>query len=767
MRIELFGAPAIRVGDERFEHRSRKAMALLAYLAMRADEHLSRSHLAALLWRDSGEEQARANLRQTLSQLRKLFKQAGQDPIMVPFDKVVLSSDGLTIDARSLMNGGVSVESRVVAGWPDFLEGFSVGAPEFERWMIAQRSAIRSRLIEGLEEAARDAAQENKHAAASENLALALNLDPMQEVLHRRLMESLAAQGKSDEALAQFETCRAILAAELDVEPEAETRQLAARIRATRLKSPSKKQSEEAFNRYPDLKPATIFVRNGLPDSAVKLLGRYPDSKSALRDALEAVRWEDDIGSIAVMSDTDGMTATLEAAALLLAEAEPGDVVVDNSVFQQFEYGSPFAFEPRKNGPKQEKSYRLVSEIPPTRISVLPTKNMPQATQSSEFSVAVMPLGDLSPDASKIALGDLMSEEIAHRLSRFNGISVASPSACQSFCAQKLPLEQVYQHLGVSYRVDGHVLRNANRLRVKISMTDVRTNKLTFSDNFDGEFDQIFDHQDELADRIASNLFKRGQDAETQRAQRLPTSDMTAYDWFLRGLATHRKGYVLPENSRTAFDQFSKAIELDPDFAGAIAWRICAVARFAPEYFEEPGLQEIHHALKVDENNAEVRRIAGALHFYRGDYDDGILHINRATEINPIDTYLLATSAVYHAYVGAPEKGLELVERALELDPFLPVYCVEDHGVVLFALDAFGESIEAFQRLSYPTPRSLAYMAASQMAQGDEHAAKETIMKLHRIAPDFSFDKLMVRFRFKEQSKNADLQNLLNKAGLH
>jgi DNA-binding SARP family transcriptional activator len=144
MRIQLLGSPVLLAGERRFDHPSRKAMALLAYLAMRADEHISRSHLATLLWGDSGEEQARANLRQTLSLLRKLFKKAGHDPIMVPFDKIVLNSTGIEIDARILLDALGGDEPGKLVEIPAFLEGFSVSAPEFETWMISQRNAMRS-----------------------------------------------------------------------------------------------------------------------------------------------------------------------------------------------------------------------------------------------------------------------------------------------------------------------------------------------------------------------------------------------------------------------------------------------------------------------------------------------------------------------------------------------------------------------------------------------------------------------------------------------
>lgn len=212
-------------------------MALLAYLAMRADEHISRAHLAALLWSESADEQARANLRQTLSQLRKLFRDAAWDPIMAPFDKVVLVSDKIEIDARAALNGKSGRDPREFATRPEFLEGFSVPAPEFDNWMALQRNMIRTQYVADLDSAAIKAEQNRHYVAAAEHLSLALKIDPLQEALYRRLMGVLAAQGRADEALAQYDTCRDRLAAELRVEPDAETRALASRIRATRRRT--------------------------------------------------------------------------------------------------------------------------------------------------------------------------------------------------------------------------------------------------------------------------------------------------------------------------------------------------------------------------------------------------------------------------------------------------------------------------------------------------------------------------------------------------
>ena len=769
MRIELFGSPAVLAGGRRLEHRSRKVMALLAYLAIRADEHISRSHLAALLWGDSAEEQARTNLRQTLSLLRKFLRNAAWDPILVPFDKVVLASDRIEIDARAVLDGKSWYDPCELAARPEFLEGFAVPAPEFERWMAAQRNTIRTRVVANLYASANDAEQEHRHAAAAQNLSLALKIDPLQESLHRRLMAVLAAQGRADEALAQYETCRSLLDKELQIEPDAETRALASKIRTGRRQASLNRETAEPFRRFPEARPALVYSR--APDAAGTVtftLSHHANAEAALRAALDTARQKRGIESVAlaVVPDIGEESKNRGRAEALLADWDDGEVVADSTIYEQFRHWSPFAFEMRGTNGGSERGYRILSEMPPDRFQVVPNVDPPEVQPPSDFSVAILPFQDRSPDAGEYALGDIMSEEISRKLSRFRRLTVASPSACQSFRARGYPVEDARRKLGVNYVVEGNVYRAEERLRVSIDLTDLRSSKLIFSDHFDGEFAQIFEHQDNLTDRISMRVFQHTEDTEILRAERLPTTRLGAYEWFLRGMAMQRRGRILSEFAPTAFSYFTKAIDLDPEYVKAIAWRICAVSKYAPEYFENPGLAEIHYALSIEENDPEVQRIAGALHIYRGDYDVSVRHIERAAALNPNDAYMHAITAAYLAFSGIPEKGLSYVEHALDLDPFLPVWCVESHGIVLYSLGAFPEAIAAIDRLSVATPRALAFQAAAQIAIGRVADAKDTVTKIRKLAPHYSVNDLMVRLRYKHQKQNVELCKLLSWAGL-
>jgi len=774
LRIDLFGPPAVVFGDKRLQHSSRKAMALLAYLAMRAGEQMTRAHLADLLWGDSAEEQARTNLRQALSLLRKLFRSTGRDPLMVPFDQVVLRPEGIEIDARTLLQGDGNLDAEALAAGPAFLEGFSVPAPSFESWMTAQRHAVEARLCDALEQAAADARQVGDLAGASRGLAQVLRRDPLREAAHRAQMALLAAQGRSDAALAQYESCREILREALQTEPQAETQALARSIR-NRRRRPQEDEAQATtavFERYPAATPTAVYHRPAAverPDLVSRIA--FASAEAALHGALELQRQlADPAALVAAVVPDRGLSAEEDAVAHgLLAGARPGDILLTPETYAQFADWSPFSFEvdPASNeGKGQATLYRLLSEMPRHRLQVAPATTRPETRIADAFSLVVLPFRDHSPQAADFALGDVLAEEITGRLGRFRGLTVAAPSAAQTCRALHLTASQIHERLGVNYLADGSLRLQDDALRVSLTLTDLRAQTLIYSDRFEGSLARLFDLESQLADRIATAIVRKAEAAEVARAQRAPTEDMTAYQWYLRGLAAHRRAGIAPRNARDAFAHFTKAIDRDPDFARALAWRICSVAWYAPEYFVSPGLQEIHHALTIDEYDAEVQRIAGALHLYRGDYEDGIRHMERAVVLNPSDAYLLATSAVYWAYNGEPEKGLKHIERAMQLDPFLPVWCVEDHGVVLYSMADFERAAASLRRLAAPTPRALAYLAASRIELGDAAGAQKAVAHIRHIARAYSVDELMTTNYYRRPADKEALRKRLNQAGL-
>ncbi|MBK7895517.1 MAG: hypothetical protein IPJ90_11700 [Anaerolineaceae bacterium] len=248
LEIRLFGGVAIRRGDAPISgFVSSKAPALLAYLAVTARPH-QRDALAALLWGEMSDADAKNNLRQTLSNLRKLLepyllitRDAVQFDTAVPHSLDVAQFENQLHRARSAAPPARSAALQQAADLyrGDFLAGFYVrDAPEFEEWMLAQRARYRELALHTLHALAEHHLSRGEYGRAIDCATRLLALDAWREEAHRQLMTALARSGQRRAALAQYETCRRLLETELGSEPSAETTALFARIQAAGDASP-------------------------------------------------------------------------------------------------------------------------------------------------------------------------------------------------------------------------------------------------------------------------------------------------------------------------------------------------------------------------------------------------------------------------------------------------------------------------------------------------------------------------------------------------
>jgi DNA-binding SARP family transcriptional activator len=204
---------------------SKKARALLGYLALREGTEIARNILTGLLWGDRSDNQARASLRQTLSELRSALGRSAQDSIIASKETITWTRGSAWIDASVLQasagsaNEDVLRESAKLIGG-ELMEGLAVGEAGFEQWLAAERERFRliackifAQLMERGEHSGRF------EEALAYGLKL-LSLDPLQEHVHRALMRIYASQGRHDAALAQYERCRRELSDQLGVKPE-------------------------------------------------------------------------------------------------------------------------------------------------------------------------------------------------------------------------------------------------------------------------------------------------------------------------------------------------------------------------------------------------------------------------------------------------------------------------------------------------------------------------------------------------------------------
>ena len=239
MTLTLFGGFEASIGGQPITLAKKKARALLAYLALNPDQAHSREKIAGLLWGNSGEEQARASLRQTLTAMRRALSPEDTDGLVIDGEAFSLNASTTTVDVlefgKALAEDGPRALERAVGLYRgELLEGFSLREPGFQEWLEGERTDLRRLVMDASAKLLRYYERTSELDDAIGVATGLLELDPLQEEVHRSLMQLYVAQGRRGLALQQFELCRSLLHEELDVEPATETEALYRAIREER-----------------------------------------------------------------------------------------------------------------------------------------------------------------------------------------------------------------------------------------------------------------------------------------------------------------------------------------------------------------------------------------------------------------------------------------------------------------------------------------------------------------------------------------------------
>ena len=248
LEIRLFGGLQIEQNSTPIAgFISNKVAALLVYLVSTGRVH-QRDALAALLWGEMPEADAKNNLRQALANLRKLT----QPHLIITRNTVAFETAvPYTLDTQTFeqqlhasrhqtgRNRFLQLHEATALYQGDFLAGFFVrDAPDFEEWMLAQRLRFRELALHALHSLTEHHLSRGEYGRAIDFATRLLALDAWREEAHRQLMLALARSGQRSAALAQYETCRQMLVQELGVAPTSETLALYDRIRAAGELSP-------------------------------------------------------------------------------------------------------------------------------------------------------------------------------------------------------------------------------------------------------------------------------------------------------------------------------------------------------------------------------------------------------------------------------------------------------------------------------------------------------------------------------------------------
>jgi TolB-like protein/class 3 adenylate cyclase len=438
-------------------------------------------------------------------------------------------------------------------------------------------------------------------------------------------------------------------------------------------------------------------------------------------------------------------------AARIEALADAGGVFVSNTVYDHVRDRLPYVFEDLgeqqvKNIARSVRVYRVGPRASGPHAGETPAVQLaPALPLPDKPSIAVLPFQNISGDPEQEYFVDGMVEEIITALSRIRWLFVIARNSTFTYKGQAIDVEQIGRELGVRYVLEGSVRKTWNRVRISAQLIDAPSRAHLWADRFEGSLEDVFQLQDHVALSVTGIIEPALQAAEIARAATRPTTNLTAYDLYLRAYATHLSA---GPQSGGALRLLEQAIERDPHYGPALA--LAAVCR-GRLYMRGRG-----EDLKADRRKAaafarRALQVAGddprvladaayALAFLGEDIGAMMALVDRALALNPSFARGWYISGGLRLLAGQLDIAIEHAEKSLRLSPRERVgwghFVI---GAAQFFSRRFEEAVQQFLLTMQEDPSattSYRVLAACYAHMGRMEEAREVIARLRLITPN-------------------------------
>ena len=352
--------------------------------------------------------------------------------------------------------------------------------------------------------------------------------------------------------------------------------------------------------------------------------------------------------------------------------------------------------------------------------------------------VAVLPFRNLSRDTAQQYFSAGMTEEIATQLSRVAALRVLSRTATAQYDTVSDRLQRMSREMGVGSVVDGSVRLADNQVRIAVELTSVRTGQALWTEQYDRQLSDLFAVQDDVAHKVTAALQARLTPAEAKRVAHAPTSNIAAYQLYLR--AQNLNPIQRASNVARA-DLLRQAIALDSGFAEAWAqlarnqmFRSVAGERI----YTDSAFIAARKAVALDPELADGWFALGDLESIVFKLSDARRAYLKALELNPSHGGAMADLANVYVALGRYDEALDWSLRNEQLSP------TESHGpyhvtLGLMPLDddsATSRYLLAAERRFPAEPRIQYLLAWLDLRRGSNQAALERTRRVLRSDPD-------------------------------
>lgn len=289
-------------------------------------------------------------------------------------------------------------------------------------------------------------------------------------------------------------------------------------------------------------------------------------------------------------------------------------------------------------------------------------------------TIAVLPFRNIGRNDNDDYLADGLTSDLTTNLSKLSSLWVTASNATLAYKKANISAEQIKKIFNARYVLSGEVNKFDRTIRINVLLSDINQGTVLWAERYDREFTDLFAIQDEVTQKIISELSLTLSNEEKRRIAKRYTSNFDAYEIFLR--AQYMLNARTPEDNSSARELLFKAIEIDSKFARAYAALSYSYSigylRNWPSDTDQPlqkAVKLANKALELDDELPESYWAVSFVYFYQGKLNKGREALYKALELNPnyADAYALLAS--HYISSGRPEISLQAMDNAYRLNP--------------------------------------------------------------------------------------------------
>jgi TolB-like protein/Flp pilus assembly protein TadD len=374
-------------------------------------------------------------------------------------------------------------------------------------------------------------------------------------------------------------------------------------------------------------------------------------------------------------------------------------------------------------------------------LAVVLMPSLVETPPLNKKSIAVLPFDNLDGQPENEYFSNGITEDVITELSKFGDLTVISRTSVMQYKNSKKSLREIGKELNVGTILEGSVRRSGDRIRITSQLIDVQTDTHIWSETYDRQLRDVFLIQNDVAQKITqalkATLRSEGVKPEPERQ----TGDITAYEYYLKA-----REYYYRFNSKDnelAIQQFKKSLELEPNYAAALAGLADSyaqrVAKFGfPPHWVDSAIALSNKAISIDARSSEAHKALALAYSGKGWHRRSTLSYQHAVELNP--NYLTAVNnlGVEYAFMGILDSAMYWFKKSIPLNPTFP-YSYYTVGGIYAALDDTAEARLWYEKCEQLQP-DFQYIrsgwAMFYAREGNDAAAFAEAKRILSVAPN-------------------------------